>query len=65
LTTTSLPSSAIAVRKEEEEQEYNTVFERKLDLATAGLHPYIRDHLLTKILRKNAAVIIDYTPFAF
>ena len=36
------------------------VFDRKLDQATAGLNPYVRDHLLTKISRKNAAIIVGY-----
>ncbi|MFL6526355.1 MAG: hypothetical protein ACJ70Q_09475 [Nitrososphaera sp.] len=43
-----------------EVREDPVVFERKLDIATAGLHPYIREHLLTKISRENAAIIIDY-----
>ncbi|MFL6309580.1 MAG: hypothetical protein ACJ70T_06250, partial [Nitrososphaera sp.] len=43
-----------------EEREDPVVFERKLDIATAGLHSYIREHLLTKISRENAAIIIGY-----
>jgi hypothetical protein len=36
------------------------VFDRRLDLATAGLHPYIRKHLVTKISHENAVTIVDY-----
>jgi integrase len=35
-------------------------FDRKLDLATAGAHPYIKDHLLTRVSRANCQTIIDY-----
>jgi hypothetical protein len=29
-------------------------------LATAGIHPYVRKHLVTKISHDNAATIVDY-----
>lgn len=35
-------------------------FDRKLDLITAGLHDYLKEHLLTKITWENCLVIIDY-----
>lgn len=35
-------------------------FDRKLDLITAGAHPFIKDHLLTRITSKNCAIIIAY-----
>jgi hypothetical protein len=52
---------------EEDVQESNSssllsspVFERKLDAATAGLHPFIREHLLSKISQENAMIIVEY-----
>jgi hypothetical protein len=58
-------SNRLTAIKQEEAATNNTnnndvTFERKLDLATAGLSSYIRDHLLTKIPRKNAATIVDH-----
>ncbi len=36
-------------------------FERRLDeVTTAGMERYIRKHLLERISRTNASVIIDY-----
>ncbi|MDQ3976541.1 MAG: hypothetical protein M3264_08440, partial [Thermoproteota archaeon] len=35
-------------------------FDRKLDLVTAGAHPYIKEHLLTRITKQNCQTIIDY-----
>jgi integrase/recombinase XerD len=35
-------------------------FERGLDEVTNGLEPHIRKHLLEKISRENATIIIDY-----
>jgi integrase/recombinase XerD len=35
-------------------------FDRKLDLVTSGGHPYIKDHLLTRITKENCQVIITY-----
>ena len=37
-----------------------TDFERKLNEATAGLQSYIGDHLLERISRTNASIIVDY-----
>jgi len=37
---------------------FSLQFERKLDLATSGLSTFIREHLLTKISRKNTMTII-------
>ncbi|HKH86359.1 MAG TPA: tyrosine-type recombinase/integrase [Nitrososphaera sp.] len=35
-------------------------FDRKLDLVTAGAHPYIKEHLLTRITKQNCFTIITY-----
>jgi len=35
-------------------------FDRKLEMIMAGSRPYVREHLLTRITRKNCQVIIDY-----
>jgi integrase/recombinase XerD len=35
-------------------------FDRKLDLITAGAHPFLKEHLLTKISHENCSVIIHY-----
>lgn len=48
----SQPSSPTAVG--------DLVFERKLDQVTAGLSPFVRRHLLTRISRPNASIIVDY-----
>ena len=35
-------------------------FDRKLDLITEGAQPYLREHLLTKIIRRNCQTIVSY-----
>jgi hypothetical protein len=35
-------------------------FERKLDLITAGVRPFVKGHLLTKISRENCKIIVNY-----
>jgi integrase len=35
-------------------------FDRKLDLITEGGRPFVKEHLLTKISRKNCIIIINY-----
>jgi integrase/recombinase XerD len=52
------PSSKILDNGEEEESDPN--FDLKLDAVTAGGPQYLKEHLLTKITRKNCKVIVDY-----
>lgn len=52
------PSSKILDNDEEEESDPN--FERKLDAVTAGGPQYLKEHLLTKITSKNCKIIVDY-----
>jgi len=47
-------------RKKEEEEIYDPNFERKLDEVTAEFQPHIRNHLLTRISRSNAQLIVAY-----
>jgi len=35
-------------------------FERRVDEITAGLNPYIKTHLLKKVSRANATIFINY-----
>jgi hypothetical protein len=35
-------------------------FERKLDVVMTGSSQYFKEHLLTKITRKNCKIIVDY-----
>jgi hypothetical protein len=35
-------------------------FDRKLDLITAGARRFVKEHLLTKILKENCKIIVDY-----
>jgi hypothetical protein len=35
-------------------------FDRKLDLITAGVRPFVKEHLLTKISSENCKTIVDY-----
>jgi hypothetical protein len=48
-------SSKILDNGEEEESDPN--FDRKLDAVTAGGSRYVKEHLLTKITRKNCKII--------
>lgn len=44
----------------DENDDNDPNFDRKLDEVTAGLQPYVRNHLLTRLSRANAAIIIDF-----
>lgn len=35
-------------------------FDRKLDLITAGGHPYLKEHLITRITKQNCLTIMNY-----
>ena len=35
-------------------------FDRKLDIVTAGGHPYVKDHLLTRLTKQNSLLIVNY-----
>ena len=35
-------------------------FDRKLDLVTAGAHPYVKDHLLIRITKQNCLLLVNY-----
>lgn len=35
-------------------------FDRKLDIITAGAKPFVKEHLLNRISKKNCQIIIDY-----
>jgi hypothetical protein len=35
-------------------------FERKFDLVTDGAHPFVKDHLMTRITHENCKIIVDY-----
>jgi hypothetical protein len=47
-------------KKHENIPEDDPNFDRKLDLITAGAHPHVKKHLLTKITYENCQVIINY-----
>jgi hypothetical protein len=53
-------ASSIMVANNNNNNNNYVQFERKLELATAGLYPYVRKHFETKISRDNAMTIIDY-----
>jgi hypothetical protein len=38
----------------------NVNFDRKLDIITAGAKPFVKEHLLNRISKKNCQIIIDY-----
>jgi integrase len=42
------------------EEESDPNLDRKLDAVTAGCPQYLKEHLLTKITKKNCKVIVDY-----
>jgi hypothetical protein len=53
--------SSPSIQGEQADNTYNDPnFDRKLDLVTAGARPYIKDHLLTRISRKNCITIVNY-----
>ena len=35
-------------------------FDRKLDIIAAGAKPFVKEHLLNRISKKNCQIIIDY-----
>jgi hypothetical protein len=35
-------------------------FDHEFDLVTDGAHAFVKEHLLTKITRKNLQIIVDY-----
>ncbi len=53
----SLKSDVLS--KDEKEKE-DPNFDRKLDLVTEGAHPFVKEHLLTRITRENCSIIIAY-----
>jgi integrase len=38
----------------------DSLFDHKLDLITAGLRPFLKEHLLTRISRENCSTIVSY-----
>jgi hypothetical protein len=58
--TSSSSSSSVSVSSSSLGEVGDLVFERKLYQATAGLSPFVRNHLLTRISRANASTIVDY-----
>lgn len=53
-------SSAAGVQKEEDPIINDPLFDRKLDLITAGARLYLKEHLLNKVSQDNCSVIINY-----
>lgn len=48
-------------QKKEQQQEEDPNYDRRLDAIVAGAQPFVKEHhLLTKITRENANIIIDY-----
>jgi hypothetical protein len=47
-------------KQKEQEDKEDPNFDRKLDLVVAGAQPFVKKHLLTKITRENANIIIAY-----
>jgi integrase/recombinase XerD len=52
--------SVKTINRQSDSGEDDPNFDRKLDLITAGGHPYIKEHLLTRITKQNCLTIITY-----
>jgi integrase len=52
--------TTVRADKHENIPEDDPNFDRKLDLVIAGAHPYLKDHLLTRITRENCLLIMRY-----
>ena len=59
MTSTTTPMYS-GIQNEEDIIINDSIFDQRLDLITAGVRPYLKEHLLHKISRENCSVIINY-----